>query len=106
MTTSRNAQTVTMEEQTTKPQKAFAFQVRQTNIMHTDTMKTTFTVILTMALALMAHGRPSRAWSYQEMIDQSDLVVIAKPISTTNTTEQLVLPNFSWGARAVGGHRV
>jgi len=66
-------------------------------------MKTTFTVLLTVAVALLAHGRPFRAWSFQELTDQADLVVIAKPISTTNTTEHSVLPNTgSPGVRVVG----
>ena len=65
-------------------------------------MKTTITVLLTMAVALLAHGRPSRAWSFQELTDRVDLVVIAKPISTTNTTEHWVLPNTSPGVRVVG----
>jgi len=65
-------------------------------------MKTTFTVLLTVAVALLAHGRPSRAWSFQELTDQADLVVIAKPISTTNTTEHWVLPNTSPGVRVIG----
>jgi hypothetical protein len=65
-------------------------------------MKTTFTVFLTAALVLLAHGRPSRAWSFQELTDRVDLVVIAKPISTTNTTEHWVLPNTSPGVRVVG----
>ena len=65
-------------------------------------MKTTFTVLLTVAVALLAHGRPMRTWSFQELTDQADLVVIAKPISTTNTTEHWVLPNTSPGVRVVG----
>lgn len=72
-------------------------QFRQINMI-----KTTFTVVLTVALALLAYGRPMRAWSYQEMNDQADLVVIAKPISATNTTETSVLPNTSPGVRVVG----
>ena len=55
-----------------------------------------------MTLALLAHGRPMRTWSYQELTDQADLVVIAKPVSTTNTTEHSVLPNTAPGVRVIG----
>ncbi|MDZ4815676.1 MAG: hypothetical protein SGI71_05370 [Verrucomicrobiota bacterium] len=37
-------------------------------------------------------------WSYQELYDQADLVVIAKPISTLETTEKVVLPDISPGS--------
>jgi hypothetical protein len=70
--------------------------------MKTHTMKTTFTVLLNVAVAWVTHGRPMRTWSYQELTDQADLVVIAKPVSTTNTTEHSVLPNTALGVRVIG----
>jgi len=43
-----------------------------------------------------------RSWSYQELYDQADLVVIAKPISTQDTTEAAVLPNIAPDVHVVG----
>ena len=43
-----------------------------------------------------------KSWSYQELYDQSDLVVIAKPISTQDTTEKATLPNISPEVPVVG----
>ena len=43
-----------------------------------------------------------KSWSYQELYDQSDLVVIAKPISTQDTTEKATLPNISPDVHVIG----
>ena len=44
-------------------------------------------IILAIPLAAFGRLRLVKGWSYQEMFDQADLVVVAKPVSTTNTTE-------------------
>lgn len=51
---------------------------------------------------LLAQARTMRTWSYQELYDQSDLVVIAKPTSVQDTTEEAVLPNISPDVHVVG----
>ena len=48
------------------------------------------------------HRRIKPCWSYKMMHEQADLVVIAKPISTTGTSERAVLPNISPDVHVVG----
>jgi len=65
-------------------------------------MKTIITGFLILAAALLAQAREMRSWSYQELYDQADLVVIAKPISTQDASEKAVLPNISPDVHVVG----
>src|SRR3989442_9380840 len=67
-----------------------------------DNMKRLITVFLLLATALLAQARLMKSWSYQELYDQSDLVVIAKPISTQDTIEKASLPNISPDVHVVG----
>jgi hypothetical protein len=50
----------------------------------------------------LAHARLTKLWTYQELHDQADLIVIAKHISTTNTTEQAILPNIAPDVHVIG----
>jgi hypothetical protein len=75
---------------------AFLEQFRQIN------MRTTFTVLFMIGIAFVAHGRPIQSMSYPEMIHRADLVVIAKPVSTTNTAEKSVLPDVYPNNRVIG----
>jgi len=65
-------------------------------------MKTIITGFLILAAALLAQAREMRSWTYQELYDQADLVVIAKPISTQDASEKAVLPNISPDVHVVG----
>ena len=65
-------------------------------------MKTINTGLLILTAALLAQAREMRSWSYQELYDQADLVVIAKPISTQDASERAVLPKFSPDLNVVG----
>ena len=65
-------------------------------------MKTALTLVLVLTCPIMALGRIKPLWSYQKMQEQADLIVIAKPISTTNTSERAVLPNISPNVHVVG----
>src|SRR5438552_18751685 len=65
-------------------------------------MKTIITGFLILAAALLAQAREIRSWTYQELYDQADLVVIAKPISTQDASEKAVLPNISPDVHVVG----
>ena len=65
-------------------------------------MKTIIAVFLILSTALLAQARLMKSWSYQELYDQSDLVVIAKPVSTQETTEKATLPNISPDVHVVG----
>ena len=55
-----------------------------------------------VAVTLVAQGRIMRTWSYQELTDKADAVVIAKPLSTKDTEEKSVLPNISPNLPVVG----
>ena len=65
-------------------------------------MKRIITGFLILTAALLAQARKMRCWSYQEVYDQADLVVIAKPISTQDASEKAVLPNISPDVHVVG----
>jgi len=65
-------------------------------------MKRTIAVSLILATALLAQARPVRSWSYQQLYDQADLVVVAKPVSTQDTTEKAVLPDVAPDVHVVG----
>jgi hypothetical protein len=58
--------------------------------------------ILILATTIVAQARIVKRWSYQELYDQSDLIVIAKYISSEGTTEQWVLPNISPNVDVIG----
>lgn len=68
-------------------------------------MKSPFPLILAVGFLLGMPGivfaRGVRIWSYQEMLDKSDLVVIATPTATIDTKELIELPGFV-GQRVVG----
>ena len=71
--------------------------------LHTYTPVKRIIIGLTViTLALLAQARSMRTWTYQELYDQADLVVVAKPISTQNTSEKAVLPNISPDVHVVG----
>ena len=65
-------------------------------------MKRIVASLLILTVALLAQARLMRTWSYQELYDQADLVVIAKPISTQDTAEKATLPNISPDVHVVG----
>src|SRR6266850_4733784 len=65
-------------------------------------MKKIITGLLILTAALLAQARVMRSWSYQELYDQADLLVIAKPISTQDTAEKAVLSNISPDLHVVG----
>jgi len=65
-------------------------------------MKKLISGILVLATVLLAQAREMKTWSYQELYDQADLVVIARNLSTQDTTEKAVLPNISPDVPVVG----
>ena len=68
-------------------------------------MKSLLPTVLAAGIVLgligIASARVARAWSYQELLDKSDLVAIAIPTATNDTKEQIELPGFM-GQRVVG----
>jgi hypothetical protein len=65
-------------------------------------MKTTIIAVLMLATGFLAQARLMRSWSYQELFDQADIVVIAKPVATQDTSEQAVLPDIAPDVHVVG----
>jgi hypothetical protein len=59
-------------------------------------------IALLLSLSLTAVGRIRQSWTYEQMAEQSDLVVIAKPISSSRLEEKTTLPNISPAVHVVG----
>lgn len=57
-------------------------------------MQRILALLLLLAVPAVMNARLMQAWSYQEMFDKADLVVIARPLSTKDTTEKAGLPPF------------
>ena len=61
-------------------------------------MKTIRLIVLTTAALLGFTGivaaRNVRFWTYQELLEKSDLVVLATPTATNDTNEHIDLPGF------------
>jgi hypothetical protein len=65
-------------------------------------MKKILIGLLILTTALLAQARLMRTWSYQELYDQADLVAIATPTSTQDTTAKATLPNISPDVYVIG----
>ncbi len=65
-------------------------------------MKTLFlaTAVFLVSLSLVS-ARLMGSWTYQKLLEKSDLVVIAIPTSVIDTKEEIDLPGFS-AMRAIG----
>lgn len=56
----------------------------------------TFTVsLLLLAIPVLCFGRLMNIWTYQELFDQADLVVIGAPTTTEDTKEKGGLPEWT-----------
>ena len=62
-------------------------------------MKSVYLMVLTAAVLVLSTSlgaaRAVRIWSYQELFDKADFVVLATPTITNDTKEQSDLPGFS-----------
>jgi hypothetical protein len=66
-------------------------------------VKRLIVLIIVAGVAATATGRLSgKDWTFEEMFDKADLIVIGKPISTEGTRERTVLTDISPPARVVG----
>ena len=65
-------------------------------------MKSLIFALLLVALSWPASARIMRGWTYQEMLDQSDLVAIARPVASKNTPERTVLPDIAPDVHVLG----
>lgn len=66
-------------------------------------MRTLLAVLLNCAFAFLVQGRGMLPPpTYQQMFDQADLVAIAEPISTNDTTERCLLPNIFPDIQVIG----
>jgi hypothetical protein len=62
-------------------------------------MKTNLKYLLPVGLllcsSLPAFARISQLWTFEQLGEKSDLIVIARPVSSTPTEEKATLPNIS-----------
>jgi hypothetical protein len=59
-------------------------------------MKKFITVFLLLTTVLLAQARViAHMWSHQEVYDKADIVVVAKPAATHETSERTLLPDCS-----------
>jgi hypothetical protein len=65
-------------------------------------LKPFLALALLLAIPLVAVARIRQLWTYERMHEQADLVVIARPVSSTPTNEKTSLPNISPETRVVG----
>jgi len=80
--------------------EAFCRESRQINEMNFIRFSCVVAGLLLISNAIVA-ARGVRLWSYQELLDRSDLVVIATPIATDDTKEVTAFPGFE-GERFIG----
>jgi hypothetical protein len=65
-------------------------------------MKKVIAAVLMLAVATAVQARIVRMWSYQQLYDQSDLVVIAKPSATRDTSEKSILKDIFPNVPVIG----
>lgn len=65
-------------------------------------MKRFLTLFLLLSMCVIATARIMRTWSYQQMYDKADFVVIAKPVSTEESKEKETLPDIAPRIDVVG----
>lgn len=58
-------------------------------------MRICIALIFLLVLPDVGGARTTTAWTYQAMYDEAELVVIAKPVSVSQSNEFVLLPNFS-----------
>lgn len=57
--------------------------------------------VTSIAMAEVVSARVIRPWPYQELLEKSELAVIASPAATNDTRERIALPGFQ-GQRVIG----
>ena len=65
-------------------------------------MKTLMLALTILAVPLGTSARIMSGWTYQDMLDKSDLVVVAEPTDTKQTAETAILPGISPEVHVVG----
>ena len=60
-----------------------------------------FTTAFLLGVTGIVAARAVRIWSYQELLEKSDLVVLATPTGTNDTKEHIDLPGFA-GEHVIG----
>ena len=58
-------------------------------------MKLHWTLCVILTVASVCNARPVPAWSYEKLLADADLVVIATPVETKDLKEPAVLPNVT-----------
>jgi hypothetical protein len=60
-----------------------------------------FATVVLLGFTGIVAARAVRVWPYQELVEKSDLVVLATPTATNDTTKNIDLPGFV-GERVIG----
>ena len=64
--------------------------------------KALFALALLLVVPIVAFGRIRQGWTYAQLQEQSDLVIIAKPALSVSLEEKVSLPNISPATPVVG----
>ena len=59
-------------------------------------------MIVFMLLPAALSARTTRAWDYQQLLDGADLVVIATPTATKDTSERMILGDVAPDVHVIG----
>ena len=65
-------------------------------------MKKNFILLFVILLPSILWARLIQTWTYQEMFDKADLVVIATPITSKVISEKIILPDIFPDVHVVG----
>lgn len=66
------------------------------------TLRASYIALLLLGISQPTQGRLVKHWTYRELFDKSDLVVIAAVVSSKDTQERTTLPDYNPGYAVVG----
>jgi hypothetical protein len=64
--------------------------------------KLSISILVMLAVSGAVYARIAKSWTYQEMFDNADLVVIARAVSSKDTDERTVLPDLNPPVKVIG----
>jgi hypothetical protein len=65
-------------------------------------IKKLLTLLLLISVPQLLTARITRHWTYQEMLQKADLVVIAQYVSTKDTSERTAVPDYTPPLAVIG----
>jgi hypothetical protein len=70
--------------------------------MRTAIRKSFLLALLIASIPQILNGRYVQPWSYEEMLEKADVVVVAEWVSTKDTEERAILPNIEPAIQVIG----